>query len=85
MSVFTQWTCIFPGPMGLSWKSAWDKVGTHQQARIQATKNCNVVAVPVELFNHIKEVEQRMVKAESLLNQIRVDSSNWYTEKERSE
>jgi len=62
--VFKEWTTIFPGKMGLSWKRGWDGVGTKEEAETEAAKNCNVIAVPLQLFEHIKEIEQRMVKAE---------------------
>ncbi len=64
MSVFQEWTTIFPGKMGLSWKRGWDGVGTQEEAEAVAAKNCNVVAVPLQLFEHIKETERRMVIAE---------------------
>jgi hypothetical protein len=67
MSVFDTWTCIFPGKMGLSWKRAWDGQGTKEEAEAQAAKNCNVVVVPVQLYDHIKEIERRMVQAEGRL------------------
>ena len=67
MSAFAEWTCIFPGKMGLSWKRVWDDVGTKEEAEAQAEKNCNVIAVPLQLFEHVKEVEKRMVLAERAL------------------
>ena len=60
---FAEWTCIFPGKMGLSWKRAWDGVGTKEEAEIQAMKHCNTVAVPLALFEHIRNVAKRMVEA----------------------
>jgi hypothetical protein len=65
MSVFADWTCTFPGKMGLSWKRAWHGVGTKEEAEAQAAKNCNVVAVPLQLFETMKEHERRMVAAEA--------------------
>ncbi len=72
MNVFDRWTCIFPGKMGLSWKLAWNSFGTKEEAEEQAAKNCNVVAVPVQLYEHIKETERRMVEAERKLDNLRV-------------
>lgn len=69
-NVFEQWTCIFPGKMGLSWKRAWDGVGTKEQAETEAAKNCNVVAVPLQLFEKMKEHERRMVKAERMNEEL---------------
>lgn len=68
MNVFTEWTCIFPGKLGLSWKLAWNASGTKEEAEAAASKNCNVIAVPVELYVHIKDMECRMVEAERRLN-----------------
>lgn len=68
MSAFTQWTCIFPGKHGLSWRLAWNSQGTKEEAEAEATKHCNVIAVPVELYIHIKDIERRMVEAERRLN-----------------
>lgn len=45
---------------------AWDGVGSKDEAEEQAKKNCNVVAVPMQLFEHMKEVERRMVEAEAV-------------------
>jgi hypothetical protein len=70
MSVFQKWTCVFPGKMGLSWKRAWDGVGSKEEAEAQAAKNCNVVAVPLQLFETMKEHERRMVIAERPLNAL---------------
>jgi hypothetical protein len=68
MNVFNEWTCIFPGKMGLSWKRAWNGVGTKEQAEEIALRNCNTVAVPLQLFETMKEHERRMVVAERALN-----------------
>lgn len=76
MNVFEKWTCIFPGKMGLSWKLSWNSYGTKEEAEAQAIKNCNVVAVPLQLYEHIKDVEQRMVKAERELNELRIHKSS---------
>ncbi len=64
---FKEWTCTFPGKMGISWKRAWDGVGTKAEAEAQAAKNCNAVAVPLELFESMKDYEFRTVKAEAKL------------------
>lgn len=64
MSAFAKWTCVFPGKMGLSWKRTWHGTGTKEEAERQASKNRNVVAVPLEMFRKIKEHESRMVLAE---------------------
>lgn len=68
---FEEWTTIFPGKSGISWKRGWDGVGTKEEAEAIASKNCNVVAVPLELFEHIKDIERRMVFAERKLDEIR--------------
>ena len=68
MNVFNEWTCIFPGKMGLSWKRAWNGVGTKEQAEEIALRSCNTVAVPLQLFETMKEHERRMVVAERALN-----------------
>ena len=75
MSVFEDWTCIFPGKMGLSWKSAWNGSGTKEVAEIVAGKNCNVIAVPVQLFTHLRDMEKRVVVAENKLQEfgLRID------------
>jgi len=70
MNVFEEWTCIFPGKHGLSWKQAWYGSGPREEAENQASKNCNVVAVPLQLFQHIKEIEHRMVAAETKLQDL---------------
>ena len=70
-SVFKEWTCIFPGKMGISWKRAWDEVGTKSEAEAEAAKNCSVIAVPLQLFTHIKEYEHRMVAAENELTRLK--------------
>lgn len=70
------WTCIFPGKMGLSWKRAsWCGAGTREAAEAEATKFCNVIAVPVQLCDHIKAIEIRALVAERKLQElgIRVD------------
>lgn len=69
--VFKEWTTAFPGKMGLSWKRGWDGVGTKEEAEAMATEYCNTIAIPVQLFEHIKEMERRMVEAETALAQIR--------------
>ena len=60
------WTCIFPGKMGISWKNSWGQ-GTKAEAEEQATKNRNVIAVPVALWLRYKEYEHRTVVAEQKL------------------
>jgi hypothetical protein len=69
------WTCAFPGKMGLSWKRAWTE-GTKEEAEAEASKWANVIALPVQLFEHIKQMEHRMVVAERKLMEetgIRID------------
>lgn len=61
------WTCIFPGKMGISWKLAWNNHGTKAEAEEQASKNCNVIAVPLALWLRYKEYESRAVVAERKL------------------
>lgn len=68
---FTRWTCTFPGKMGLSWKRAWDGEGSKEEAEAEAAKNCNVVAVPVELFEKMKHYEHRTVEAERKLQELK--------------
>lgn len=67
MHVFEKWVCVFPGKMGLSWKLAHDAVDTKEEAEAKALKNCNVVAIPLQLYDHVKEMETRMVVAENNL------------------
>jgi len=59
---FQGWTTIFPGKGGLSWKRGWDGIGTKEEAEAIASKNCNVIAVPFQLFEHIKEMERKVVE-----------------------
>lgn len=69
------WTCMFPGKMGISWKASWG-TGTKEEAEAQASKNCNVIAVPLALWLRYKEYEHRAVAAERKLYdelKIRVD------------
>lgn len=73
---FKEWTCIFPGKMGLSWKRAWDGVGTKEEAEAEALKHCNVAAVPLQLFEHLKNCERRMVVAERQLRKQYVETHN---------
>jgi hypothetical protein len=70
MTAFLEWTCVFPGKMGLSWKRAWHRIGTKEEAEAQAAKNCNVIAVPMQLFDKMKEHELRMVVAEQKLAEM---------------
>lgn len=70
------WTCVFPGKMGISWKLAWNNVGTKAEAEAEAAKNRNVVAIPLALWGRYKEYEHRTVAAERKLMEelgIRVD------------
>lgn len=73
MYVFDRWTCIFPGKLGLSWKHAppYEHYATKEEAEAVAAKNCNVVAVPSQLFEKMKEHERRMVAAERELAEIK--------------
>ncbi len=70
MFEFKEWTCIFPGKMGISWKRAWDGVGTKEEAEEQAKKNCNVIAIPLQLFENIKRQERSLVIAMKKLNEV---------------
>lgn len=73
MSAFKTWTVVFPGKMNLSWKRAsFFDYGTREEAEAEAARYANVVAVPVELRDHLKEVEHRMVAAERKLNEFGV-------------
>jgi len=66
------WTCIFPGKMGISWKRSWGE-GTKEEAEAEATKNCNVIAVPFALWARYKEYENRTVVAErKLMDELRI-------------
>lgn len=65
---FKEWTVIFPGKGGISWKRSWDYNGTKEEAEIEASKYQNTVSVPVDLWNRYKEYEERMVIAERKLN-----------------
>lgn len=71
---FKEWVVIFPGKMGLSWKSMGN--GTKNECELQALKHCNTTVVPLRLFEHIKDIETRMVDAESKLNNVRVSLTN---------
>ena len=52
-----KWVCIFPGKMGLVWKLAYNKIfDTRIEAEIEADKYCNVIAVPVMLYEHLKSL-----------------------------
>jgi len=42
---FQDWTCMFPGKMGLSWKRAWDGVGSKEEAEAQARRIRDVGAI----------------------------------------
>ena len=61
-SVFTDWVCLFPGKMGISWKLAHNRVGTREEMEVLANKNCNVVAVPLGLWERYKEYETESVR-----------------------
>lgn len=60
-TAFKEWTCVFPGKGGLCWKRAWDCVGSREEAEAQAAKNCNVVAVPVDLWENINYYQKQYV------------------------
>jgi hypothetical protein len=62
-----QWTCIFPGKMGISWKIAWNSHGTKAEAEAQAAKNRNVLAVPLALWLRYREYEYCLVVAKQKL------------------
>jgi hypothetical protein len=66
--MFKNWTCIFPGKMGISWKQAtWNWSGTKEEAEKHASQYCNCIAVPIELFEHIKKMESRVVSIDTLM------------------
>lgn len=75
---FKEWTCAFPGKMGLSWKRSWYGVGTKEEAETNASTHRNVIALPLKLLGHIKEMEKRTVVAEDKLAElgIRIDYEN---------
>lgn len=58
---YSTWTVIFPGKMGIAWKRAWDGEGTQEEARLRADQNCNAVAVPIEVWNHIDKTQRELV------------------------
>lgn len=75
-NLFQSWTCIFPDSRNLSWKRVWDSEGTKEDAEVIAA-DCDVVAVPLQLFEKMKEHERRMVEAErklALWNRLENDS-----------
>ena len=73
---FTEWICVFPGKMGISWKRAWYGSGTKEEAEEQAQQNCNVVAIPLALWERYHEYETRMVRAEKKLQELGIDYRN---------
>lgn len=58
---YNAWTVIFPGKMGIAWKRAWEGEGTQEEARLRADQNCNAVAVPIEVWNHIDKTQRELV------------------------
>lgn len=63
-----RWTVVFPGKMGLSWKQAPPyTVMSKAEADALAAQSGNVIAVPMQLFEKMKEHERRMVRAERQL------------------
>lgn len=70
--MYAEWTCVFPGKMGLSWKLAWNHIDTEENARDWAAHFSNAVAVPLELYRHMKEMEHRVVAAEGKLQEMGV-------------
>src|SRR4051812_34625792 len=71
MSSFDKWVCVFPGKMGISWKLANDTVfDSKKTAEDVACQNCNVVAVPLELWERYREYEHRSVVAERKLVEV---------------
>ena len=77
-SYFKEWVVVFPGKMGLSWKNAnsiylppGDRYETFEQAEGQSEKNANTAVVPYEFFELYQEYEQRMVRAERELEEIK--------------
>lgn len=71
MSVFKEWICVFPGKMNICWKSARGFVGTREEAEIEALNYCNVVAVPLALFENMQEHNHQLVIAERDLSDLR--------------
>lgn len=61
MTVFQDWVRIFPGKMGLAWKLASEVVTTKEEAEKLATRNCNVIAVPLQLWEHLQRIYYRPV------------------------
>lgn len=55
---FKKWVCVFPGKMSISWKLASNLVyDTRQEAEKVASQNCNVVVIPLGLYNKYKGYE----------------------------
>jgi hypothetical protein len=67
---FDKWVCVFPGKMAICWKEASVEFDTREEAEEQAKKNCNVVAVPVALFDNYKNYIQKLQLAERLLREL---------------
>ena len=68
MTAFEKWTCVFPGKMGICWKQAYPYIiGTKEEAEAAAAQFCNSVAIPLQLYEKMKEHEQRMMAAERKL------------------
>lgn len=71
MSVFAEWVCVFPGNTGISWKMAHNvRFASKAEAESKAAENCNVVAIPLELWKRYKEYEHRCVAAEGKLLEV---------------
>lgn len=70
MSNYKEWTVVFPGKMGISWKRFQEFIGTEDEARAEAAKWGNSVAVPLELCLKMKEYERRTVAAEQKLQEL---------------
>lgn len=70
-SVWGLWTCIFPGKHGICWKRAWDAEGAEEEAKAQAAKNCNVVAVPLQLWESIDKYQRGWVEKEKEIAKLK--------------
>lgn len=73
---FEQWICVFPGKMGLSWKPASGRIGSKEEIELEAEGYRNTVAIPLQLFETMKDHERRMVVAEQKVNEARVVREN---------
>lgn len=73
-----KWVCIFPGKGELYLKLATDReFDSEKEAQEQASRNCNVVAIPLCFWEKIEEIQDRAVQAEGKLNEILLSISEF--------